>query len=68
MTFVQTASTPATYSRPNLFEKLRQAISDKWNYRKTCKELHNLSDHQLLDLGISRDQISNIVEDILRRD
>lgn len=41
-----------------LITRLEARLADWRRYRTTVTELYNLSDHQLADIGIRRDEIS----------
>lgn len=49
----------------SLFSRLLSAPQSYWQRRKTIAALHQLSDSMLADLGISRGQIPDIVDDLI---
>ena len=51
--------------RKNLFSRLLWAPQHYWQRRKAITALHLLSDEMLADLGISRGQIPDIVDDLI---
>jgi len=50
-----------------LIKVVRTRASSYWMYRKTLKELSNLTDHQLADLGLHRSGLRRIAIDAAKR-
>ena len=53
--------------KPSFWRRLLRAWRDAAQARAAARDLQQLSDHRLRDLGISRDQISSVVYSRLSR-
>lgn len=51
--------------RKSLFSRLLSAPHLYWQRRKSIAALHQLSDAMLADLGITRGQIPDVVDDLI---
>jgi len=51
--------------RKKLFSRLFSAPHSYWQRRKAIAALHQLSDAMLADLGLSRGQIPDVVDDLI---
>jgi len=58
-----TTCTPWPAPRSGLLTAIRQALADHALYRRTLRELNELTDRELRDLGISRFSVREIARD-----
>ncbi|MEO1020140.1 MAG: DUF1127 domain-containing protein, partial [Pseudomonadota bacterium] len=53
-------------SGPSVFARLRERFEKRRIFRETVKQLQELDDHQLSDIGVSRYDIPRVAEDAAR--
>ncbi len=56
------ASLRAAFATVSSFEKIVDAVRQRYNYRKTISALNALDDRELEDIGINRSDIEKIAK------